>query len=138
MTREEWKKVLPIAQAYAEGKTVQVRLNDDFWTDCNKLDFDSNLDDYRIKPESETRSFKNIDELTRTWKEIYPSQLCIKPFIWIQNRFTEEVELIVTYDYANSFHDDDRVETSTRVLTMDDLYQEYRFPNGDICGVKNE
>lgn len=93
------------------------------------------------EPEEKTdRPFKNIDELIKTWKKINPVQqpLYTKPLIWIENRFTEEVELITTYDYANSFHSDDRVETSTRVLTMEDLYREYRILNGDICGVKDD
>jgi hypothetical protein len=136
MTRKEWKKVLPIVQAFTEGKTIQIRLTKNLWADCNDLDFDlSSVDEYRIKPE--TRPFKNIDEMTRTWKEIYPSQpICIKPLIWIENRFTEEVELIIGFNYANGFHDDDRVKTVSRELTMDDLYREYKFLSGDICGVK--
>ena len=58
------------------------------------------------------------------------------PLIWIENRFTEEVEMIVTFNYSNGFRDEETVKTSTRVLTMDDLYREYKFLNGDICGVK--
>ena len=80
------------------------------------------------------RPFRDIKELLKIFDFCFSMPLL--PLIWIQNRFTEEVELIVSYDYANSFHSDDRVETSTRVLTMDDLYGEYRFLNGDICGVK--
>lgn len=92
---------------------------------------------YFYSESEESRPFKNIDELIKAWKLINPVQqpLYTKPLIWIKNRFTQEEELIATYDYANSFHSDDRVETSTRVLTMEDLYREYKFLNGDICGV---
>lgn len=89
---------------------------------------------YLISEPEKSRPFKNIDELIVTYacnKNGYT-----RPLIWIENRFTQEVEMIATYDYANSFHSDDRVETSTRVLTMEDLYREYKFLNGDICGVK--
>ena len=50
MTREEVKKILPIIQAYAEGKTVQMRLGNG-WADLVESDFGLNSNQYRIKPE---------------------------------------------------------------------------------------
>lgn len=50
MNREEAKKLLPIIQAYAEGKNVQVMDADKGWIDvCNPLFNPCYL--YRIKPE---------------------------------------------------------------------------------------
>ena len=52
MTRENAKKLLPIITAYAEGKTIQVLLNPEGWTDSiGGLGFDSPPEHYRIKPE---------------------------------------------------------------------------------------
>jgi hypothetical protein len=52
MTRENAKKLLPIITAYAEGKTIQVLLNPEGWTDSiGGLGFDSPPELYRIKPE---------------------------------------------------------------------------------------
>lgn len=73
MTREEAKELLPIIQAFTEGKTIQVRINNDsLWTDL----LDDELEiykiyEYRIKPESEYRPFKSQeehwDEMLKTW-----------------------------------------------------------------------
>ena len=140
MTREEWKTILPILQAFVKGKAVQKQdctLTDFEWIDVQDIDVKDLLEHtFRVKPDY--RPFKDIDELIEAWRKInfVRKPLYTKPLIWIQNRFTNEVELITSFDYANSFHDDDRVETSTRVLTMDDLYREYKFLKGDICGVK--
>lgn len=45
MTREEVKELLPIMQAFVEGKTIQVRINNDSsWTDL----LDDELKIYKI------------------------------------------------------------------------------------------
>ena len=79
MTREEAKELLPIIQAFAEGKTIQVKGPDNRWYDYEgkscKLKFDSRFQDYRIKPEY--RPFKDADEC---WQEMQKHQ----PFGWIK------------------------------------------------------
>lgn len=70
MTREEAKKLLPVIQAFADGKTIQVRVNNDSsWTDLldNKLEI-SKLFEYSIKPEPKYRPFKNKEEC---WQEMH-------------------------------------------------------------------
>ena len=62
MNREEAKKLLPIMQAYSEGKEVQVRdRGDDSWQTWDEYGFDSlrNME-YRIKPEPRAM-YCNID-----------------------------------------------------------------------------
>lgn len=54
MTREEVKKILPIMQAYAEGRAIQIRhpVHKDEWLDCLiEPHFDRPPNYYRIKPE---------------------------------------------------------------------------------------
>lgn len=51
MTREQAKELLPVIQAFAEGKTVQFRFSDGTWVDCRQLDFSGPQLNYRIKPE---------------------------------------------------------------------------------------
>lgn len=73
MTKEKAKELLPIMQAFAEGKTIQVRINNDSsWTDLlnDKLEI-SNLYEYRIKPEPKYRPFKNQEEC---WNEMLKHQ----------------------------------------------------------------
>ena len=50
MDRERAKELLPIIEAYAEGKVVQWRADFDEWTDDDNFNPDLHLD-YRIKPE---------------------------------------------------------------------------------------
>ena len=61
MTREEAKQLLPIIQAYAEGKTIQYFDKDLNWQDFDDHSF-SGCISYRIKPESKYRLFETKDE----------------------------------------------------------------------------
>lgn len=67
MTREEAKTLLPIIQAWAEGKNIQF-LSDDEWHDINQADFTCYPDKYRIKPEPKYRPFRTQEEC---WKEMH-------------------------------------------------------------------
>ena len=77
MTREEAKEMLPIIQAWADGKTIQFRTNNRSWVDLLDNDLEMNaLFEYRIKPEQKYRPFKNQEEC---WNEMLKHQ----PFGWI-------------------------------------------------------
>ena len=82
MTREEAKKLLPIIQAFAEDKTIQVKGPDNRWYDYKKktckLNFNSDTQDYRIKSEPKYRQFNNSKEC---WEEMQKHQ----PFGWVKN-----------------------------------------------------
>ena len=84
MTREEAKQLLPIIQAYAEGKTIQVKLKTDSNASCEKwVDVDNpDLDNprcYRIKPEPTYHPFNSAKEC---WQEMQKHQ----PFGWVKYR----------------------------------------------------
>lgn len=77
MTREQTKKALPILQAYAEGKTIQYKVGDN-WKDITSEDWGYNpYCSYRIKPEKPYRPFKDAEEC---WQEMQKH----KPFGWIK------------------------------------------------------
>ena len=65
MTREEAKELLPIIQAFADGKTIQVWYNDT-WQDEEYPSF-VELNLFRIKPEPKYRPFKTKEEC---WNEM--------------------------------------------------------------------
>ena len=82
MTREEAKELLPIIQAFADGKTVQYRISATFprrhlrdlsylkeWNDINEENFNGFIYDgtvaYRIKPETKYRPFKSQEECVK-------------------------------------------------------------------------
>ena len=80
MVKEGLKKILPVMQAFVEGKTIQ-RYDDkkDDWYDVSS---NENIDfcyDYRIKPEQTYRPFKNQEEC---WNEMFKH----KPFGWIYSK----------------------------------------------------
>lgn len=84
MNREQAKKILPIIQAFAEGKIIQsIRINGR-WID---LDINTTLSitrlieepqKYRIKPEPKYRPFKDAEEC---WQEMQKHQ----PFGWVKD-----------------------------------------------------
>ena len=76
MTREEAKELLPIIQAFAEGKVIQSKCakGSNIWYDDDNFTFGDDME-YRIKPEPKYRPFKNADEC---WQEMLKHQ----PFGW--------------------------------------------------------
>lgn len=80
MTREEVKEMLPVLQAFAEGKTIESRCikgEKSLWYDDEDPSFDEDFE-YRIKPEPKFRPFKNAEEC---WQEMQKHQ----PFGWVKN-----------------------------------------------------
>ena len=78
MNRQEAKELLPIMQAFVEGKTIEFRTNSiSKWIETTTPKFDL-LHEYRIKPEPKYRPFANIKEC---WEEMQKH----KPFGWIKN-----------------------------------------------------
>lgn len=74
MTREEAKEMLPVLQAFANGKTIQIRKHgeESYYDSTNsKLNFDLGYYSYRVKPEPKCRPFRNVDEC---WQEMQKHQ----------------------------------------------------------------
>ena len=77
MVKEGLKKILPVMQAFVEGKTIQ-RYDDkkDDWYDVSS---NANIDfcyDYRIKPEQTYRPFKNQEECLNEMLKHQPLGWC--------------------------------------------------------------
>ena len=91
MNREQAKELLPIIQAFAEGKTIQVKASDGLWYDREgencELNFNADPQVYCIKPSPKYRPFANAEEC---WQEMQKHQ----PFGWIRNKKTKEYELL--------------------------------------------
>ena len=74
MTREEAKVLLPIIQAFAEGRVIECRTKPSLiegsdvpndWTEMKEIGFWNNIE-YRIKPEPKFRPFNTEEEC---WQE---------------------------------------------------------------------
>lgn len=76
MTQEQAKALLPIIQAFSEGKTIENLTAKDEWVELKDPWFNCNVNRYRIKSEPKYRSFKNAEEC---WQEMQKHQ----PFGWI-------------------------------------------------------
>ena len=129
MTKEEAKELLPIIQAFAEGKTIEICDNRG-WRDLiiDSPKFDCEPSCYRIKPESKYRPFKNAEEC---WTEMQKHQ----PFGWLKRKDCNEYNLLTSVDGS--------VECEGVRIDSDgfDWYSandEYTFADGTPFGIKDE
>ena len=129
MTREEVKEMLPIMQAYAEGRTIQF-LDGGKWLDLYESDFYKSPERYRIKPEPKYRPFKTKEEC---WNEMQKHQ----PFGWLKNKKRESVILI-----GNVYMDKEVLivwATNERDYNSASMvFNKYVFADGTPFGIKEE
>ena len=81
MNRKQAKELMPIIQAFAEGKAIESRCikgDKSLWYDDEDPSFDNDLE-YRIKTEPKYRPFKNAEEC---WSEMQKH----RPFGWITSQ----------------------------------------------------
>ena len=91
MTREEVKEMLPVLQAFADGKTIESRYikgDKSLWYNDEDLSFDNDLE-YRIKPEPKYYPFANVEEC---WNEMKKHQ----PFGWVKDKKDGHYALITS------------------------------------------
>lgn len=128
MNRQQAKELLPIIQAYAEGKTIQflgLTETEGWWKDlqCDKdIQFNYHFSRYRIKPEPKYRPFANREEC---WKEMLKHQ----PFGWIKAYhghflITGIKDTKVTFGINDNW------------LDLDYIFRSYKFIDGTPFGIK--
>ena len=139
MTREIAKDLLPIIQAFAEGKTIQYYSTHPtpHWEDIlsnERVDFSKNSSKYRIKPEPKYRPFKDAEEC---WQEMQKHQ----PFGWIKKtcghcNFLHIMELYSTGILINNV--DNFGSFRNLIKTYDFAFAETIFADGTPFGIKEE
>ena len=127
MNRKEAKELMPIIQAFAEGKTIQyydslIDIAD--WEDCENPNFENLTYKFRIKPETTYRPFKDAEEC---WKEM----LKHKPFGWVKSTLFKDFALVkrVTTLY---------VEINRDIIDYKDALEKFTFADDTNFGVKVE
>ena len=121
--------MLPIIQAYIEGKQIQQLSNK--WKDVNELSIYCLLNNpelYRIKPEPKYRSFKNAEEC---WTEM----LKHKPFGWVKDKKDVHHRALITAV------DDDTCGMSLNgnaAWSLSGIMDLFTFADGATFGVKVE
>ena len=127
MTREEAKELLPIIQAFAEGKTIQVKITDNRWYDwkdkTDELNFNSGPQSYRIKPEPKYRPFKNQEEC---WNEMLKHQ----PFGWIKNKCGNIFNIIAIFKES--------IKLNERDNYYSELFKQFKFIDDTPFGIKED
>lgn len=66
MNRKEAKILMPVIQAFADGKDVETKTSSG-WISIENMSFVGNPDSYRIKPEPKYRPFKNNAKASAVW-----------------------------------------------------------------------
>ena len=127
MTREEAKTLLPIIQAFAEGKTIQVKVTDNRWYDwkdkTDELNFESGPQRYRIKPEPKYRPFKSQEEC---WQEMQKHQ----PFGWVKSTISDNLYLIESIS--------DEIDYNKTFASYNEAFEWFKFADGTPFGIKEE
>ena len=126
MNRKEAKELMPIIQAFAEGKAIESRCikgDASLWYDDEDPSFDNDFE-YRIKPEPKFRPFKNAEEC---WQEMLKHQ----PFGWVKSTLFKDFTLvkIVTTLYF---------EINRDIIDYKDSLEKFTFADGTPFGVKLE
>lgn len=132
MTREEIKELLPIMQAFAEGKSIQMRTKNRPWFDVldDKLEI-GKIFEYRIKPEPKYRPFKTKEEC---WQEMHKHP----DFGWVKgNAIGEYKQVICISGYKtelifNVFYGSPAYHSSKM------MFSSYTFTDGTPFGIKEK
>lgn len=130
--------MLPILQAYAEGKVIECRTkpsavegtdvpND--WTEMKEIEFWNNIE-YRIKPDSKAeakyRPFANAEEC---WNEMQKHQ----PFGWVKDNETQS--FFVCKAFGNLLFS---IGIEDKPYNYNEVLRDYTFADGTPFGVKVE
>ena len=126
MNRNQAKELLPIIQAYAEGKAIESRCikgDTSLWYDDKDPSFDDDFE-YRIKPELKYRPFKDAEEC---WQEMQKHH----PFGWVKSTLFKDFALVkrVTTLY---------VEINRDIIDYKDALEKFTFADDTNFGVKVE
>lgn len=134
MNREEAKELLPIIQAFAEGKTIQERkLGTTDWIDTETPCFNSAWANLRIKPNPKYRPFKSQEEC---WNEM----LKHNPFGWVKSKDKGYFHLIGLVQWSSEFEDVIITFATSEQLARSSrsLFEDYIFADGAPFGIKKE
>lgn len=123
MNRKEAKILMPVIQAFADGKDVETKTSSG-WISIENMSFAGNPDSYRIKPEPKYRPFMNAEEC---WQEMQKHQ----PFGWVKEK-ERNARTVINYVH------NDGVMFSCGSVLFERLFDIYTFADGTPFGVKLE
>ena len=132
MNRQEAKELLPIIQAFAEGKTIQYYYRGTDWIDVKLdevVDFSGCVSNYRIKPGPKYRPF--IDN-----KECWNEMLKHQPFGWVRTMNAENDYYIIDGVFYSENLDCPVVTMAGESYDYKEMLDIYLFADGTPFGIK--
>ena len=134
ITRENAKELLPILQAFAEGKQIQDKIEGvTDWVDTDEINFEyeGQKIKHRIKPESQYRPFKSQEEC---WNEMLKHQ----PFGWLKSiKKQEKVHIGRVFEVKDyvliTLSINEGINNNPSYF-----FDEYTFADGTPFGIKKE
>lgn len=129
MTREETKVLLPVIQAFSEGRIIECSSITDVskaWREVT--DFPIGMIKnfkFRIKPEQKFRPFKDAEEC---WNEMQKHQ----PFGWVKDRNGSAfvIEKVDSRSFVEVYDEG--------TCALKEVFENYTFTDGTPFGVKTE
>ena len=133
MTREEAKNLLPIIQAFAEGKVIEIFDDEIGWVKKENPKFNLNPEFYRIKPEPRYRPFKSQEEC---WNEMLKHQ----PFGWVKSKKSGTFYSIGSVLWDKEFDDVFVTFAYDGMLcrSSKSVFEDFTFLDGTPFGIKEE
>ena len=130
MKREEAKEILPIIQAFAEGKTIEYRGLGGEWKAAHTPTWSSHLF-YRIKPEPKYRPFKSQEECLQ-------EMLKHQPFGWLKSKMNGRFSCIGEVYGSDEFETVYIALSTSESLSRssDSMFEQYTFYDGTPFGIK--
>lgn len=134
MNRNQAKQMMPIIQAYAEGKVIECRtkpsaIEDENvpneWVETKEIGFWCDIE-YRIKPEPKYRPFANTEEC---WTEMLKHQ----PFGWIKSKEDGSRSLITLI-----ISEEDIDINCIGSFNSDKIMKRFTFADGAVFGILEE
>lgn len=122
MDRQQTKNILPIIQAFAEGKTIEFLDLDGKWAETTSPSFNAHYARYRIKSEPKYRPFKDNKECM---EEMQKHQ----PFGWIKAYHGQFIITEIRDSKAT-------IGRNGRLLDFDYIFESYKFLDGTPFGIK--
>ena len=125
MTREEAEQLLPIIQAFSEGKEIEglYKGTKSPWFKIKDMNFNEGII-FRIKPEVKYRPFKDAEEC---WQEMLKHQ----PFGWVKSTLFKDLALV---NRATTLY----VEINRDIIDYKDALEKFTFADDTNFGVKVE
>ena len=131
MTREQAKELLPIIQAYAEGKTIGYSYDGEHWERNDAPVWDCDVM-FRIKPQPKYRPFKSQEEC---WNEMLKHQ----PFSFVVSKDSIDYSGI-----CRVFKDEKGISRITFTSNpysdwdMAKVFDTFQFADGTPFGIKEK